>query len=109
MDTSILSQSHIFRHRPDLFLQYGDKWYFDPGLDETRAFLNKVVADVVTRYDVDAIHFDDYFYPYKIKGKDFPDGKTFKENPRGFTDKEAWRRNNVDMVIAELQQTIKSI
>lgn len=109
MDTSILSSHHIFRHRPELFLQYGDKWYFDPGLDETRAFLNQVVADVVKRYDIDAIHFDDYFYPYKIKGKDFPDNNTFKKHPRGFTDKEAWRRNNVDMVIAELQQTIKSI
>ena len=109
MDTSILSSNHIFRHRPELFLQYGDKWYFDPGLDETRAFLNQVVADVVKRYDIDAIHFDDYFYPYKIKGKDFPDNNTFKKHPRGFTDKEAWRRNNVDMVIAELQQTIKSI
>lgn len=109
MDTSMLSKNHLFRQHRELFVEYGDKWYFDPGLDETRHFLNKVVADIVKRYDVDAIHFDDYFYPYKIRGKEFPDAVSFAQNPRGFTDKEAWRRNNVDMVIAELQQTIKSI
>ena len=109
MDTAILTKKHLFHKHRDWFVEYGDKWYFNPGLDETRLFLNQVVADIVQRYDVDAIHFDDYFYPYKIKGKDFPDETTFKKHPRGFTDKEAWRRNNVDMVIAELQHTIKSI
>lgn len=108
-DLSVLSKDHLFYKKPELFLKYGDKWYFDPALDETRAFLNKVVADLVSHYDIDAIHFDDYFYPYRVKGQDFPDDKSFKENPRGFTNKDDWRRNNVDMVIAELQQTIKSI
>lgn len=109
MDTAILSKKHLFHQHREWFVEYGDKWYFDPGLDETRRFLNQVVADIVKRYDVDAIHFDDYFYPYKIKGKDFPDQETFKKHPRGFTDKEEWRRNNVNLVIAELQHTIKSI
>ena len=69
-----------------------------------------MVRDVVERYDVDAIHFDDYFYPYKVNGEEFPDNESFKNNPRGFAphQKADWRRNNVDMVIAELQQTIKS-
>lgn len=106
----ILSPDHLFFKNRNLFVKYGDKYYFDPGLDETRQFLNRVVQDIVERYDVDAIHFDDYFYPYKVKNEDFPDDKSFKANPRGFSpaQKDDWRRNNVNMIIQELQQTIKS-
>src|ERR1035437_5775241 len=59
---SILNKTHLYYKNRDLFVKYGDKYYFDPGLDETREFLNKVVEDVVERYDIDAVHFDDYFY-----------------------------------------------
>ena len=104
-----LAPGHIYRQHPEWFVQYGDKWYFDPALDETRRFLNQVVADIVSRYDVDAIHFDDYFYPYRIAGKEFPDDLSFAAHPRGFTDKNDWRRNNVNLVIEELQHTIKSL
>ncbi len=104
-----LADTHIYREHPEWFCKYGKQWYFEPGLDETRQWLNKVVADVVTRYDINAIHFDDYFYPYPIAGQDFPDSAVFAAHPRGFTDKGDWRRNNVNMVIQELQTTIKSI
>ncbi len=107
----LLNKNHLFFKNRDLFVKYGGKYYFDPGLDETRDFLNKVVADVVERYDIDAIHFDDYFYPYRVNNEEFPDDATFKKFPRGFApnQKNDWRRNNVNMVIAELQQTIKSL
>ena len=107
----ILNKDHLFYKNRDLFVKYGGKYYFDPGLDETREFLNRVVEDVVERYDVDAVHFDDYFYPYRVGNEEFPDAMTFKSNPRGYTlnQKADWRRNNVNMVIAELQKTIKSI
>ncbi len=108
-DIADLAETHIYRQHPEWFCKYGKQWYFEPGLDETRMWLNKVVADVVTRYDIDAIHFDDYFYPYPIAGQDFPDEKVFKKHPRGFKDKGDWRRNNVNLVIQELQTTIKSI
>lgn len=106
----ILSPDHLFFKNRNLFVKYGDKYYFDPGLDETRQFLNRVVQDIVERYDIDAIHFDDYFYPYKVKNEDFPDDRSFKAYPRGFApnQKDDWRRNNVNMIIQELQQTIKS-
>jgi uncharacterized lipoprotein YddW (UPF0748 family) len=106
----ILSKNHLFYKNRNLFVKYGDKYYFDPGLDETREFLNRVVEDIVQRYDIDAIHFDDYFYPYRVKDEEFPDDKSFKLYPRGFApnQKDDWRRNNVNMIIAELQQTIKS-
>lgn len=109
-NTSGLSKDHLFFRRPELFVKYGDKYYFNPGLDETRAFLNRVVQDVVERYDIDAIHFDDYFYPYRVPGQEFPDEAAFRANPRGFASnqKDDWRRNNVNLIISELQQTIKS-
>ena len=108
---SVLNKNHLYFKNKDLFVKYGDKYYFEPGLDETREFLNRVVEDVVERYDVDAVHFDDYFYPYRVANEEFPDEATFRKFPRGFApnQKDDWRRNNVNLVIAELQQTIKSI
>jgi uncharacterized lipoprotein YddW (UPF0748 family) len=108
---SILNKNHLFYKNRELFVKYGDKYYFDPGLDETRESLNRVVEDVVERYDIDAVHFDDYFYPYRVGNEEFPDAMTFKKNPRGFApnQKDEWRRNNVNLVINELQQTIKSL
>ena len=107
----ILSKDHLYYKNRDLFVKYGDKYYFNPGLDETREFLNRVVEDVVERYDIDAVHFDDYFYPYRVGNEEFPDANTFKQYPRGFAPNQRndWRRNNVNMVISELQQTIKSL
>ncbi|NDP22160.1 MAG: family 10 glycosylhydrolase [Paludibacter sp.] len=107
----ILSKDHLYYKNKDLFVKYGGKYYFNPGLDETREFLNRVVEDVVERYDIDAIHFDDYFYPYRVANEEFPDEASFRNNPRGFApnQKDDWRRNNVNLVIAELQQTIKSL
>ncbi len=106
----LLQPDHLYYKRPDLFVQYGNQLYFNPGLDETRQALNRVVEDIVQRYDVDAIHFDDYFYPYKVAGEEFPDSETFRQFPRGYANhqRDDWRRNNVDMVIKELQHTIKS-
>lgn len=106
-DISELAPAHIYKQHPDWFVRYGKQWYFNPGLDETRQFLNRVVADIVERYEVDGIHFDDYFYPYRIAGEEFPDAATFRKYPRGFTNKDDWRRNNVNMVIQELHQTIR--
>jgi len=102
---------HLFFRQPELFVRYGNQYYFNPGLDETRAFLNKIVRDIVERYDIDAIHLDDYFYPYPLRGHTFDDQATFEQFPRGFEShqKHEWRRNNVNMIIAELQETIKSV
>jgi uncharacterized lipoprotein YddW (UPF0748 family) len=103
------ADSHILGRHPEWTVDYGNGKYFDPGLDEVRRFTCDVVREIVAGYDIDAIHMDDYFYPYKIDGKEFPDAKTFAENPRGFTDKDDWRRNNVNMIIREMNETIKSV
>lgn len=104
-----LADSHIYHQHPEWFVEYGKKWYFDPALPQTRDWLNEVVADIVSRYDVDAIHFDDYFYPYRVKGEEFPDDDSFSKYSRGFTNKDDWRRDNVNLVIESLQTTIKSV
>ena len=72
-----LPANHIYNKYPERFLTYDGKLYFDPGLPENRKFIEDVVKDIVTRYNVDAIHMDDYFYPYPVKGVVFPDGKSF--------------------------------
>lgn len=108
-----LAPEHIYNKHPEWFVKYGGQTYFDPGEPESRKHIVKVVSDIVTRYDVDGIHFDDYFYPYPVDGKDFPDSKSFEKYAadQGFDKKhkDDWRRNNVTMLIAEVNSAIKSI
>ncbi len=109
-DTDILHESHIYHQHPEWFVKYGKQIYFDPGLPESKDFICKVVKDVVSRYDVDAIHMDDYFYPYPIAGEKFPDDNSFyRYGPvQGFTasQRNDWRRNNVNILIQEIKETI---
>lgn len=105
-----LAPGHIYHREPDRFVRYaGDnKIYFDPGLPENREFIVKVVSDIVSRYDVDGIHFDDYFYPYPAKGADFPDEKSYARYGKGM-DRGDWRRRNVDMLIEMVHKRIEEI
>ena len=106
-DTSELAPNHIMRRHPEWFWEYNKQWYFNPGLDETRDWICTIVQDIVERYDIQAIHMDDYFYPYPAGGKPLPDALTFKENPRGYDNIADWRRNNVDMAIQDISATIR--
>lgn len=103
---SSISPTHVTKLHPEWFIDYGGKRYFDPGNKEVQQFLTNVVRDVVHRYHIDAIHFDDYFYPYRIAGKEFGDALSFKKYGNGL-DKEAWRRSNVDSIILKLSHAIK--
>ncbi len=104
--TSSIASNHITKIHPEWFLTYGDKRYFDPGSKETQQYLCNVVKDVVSRYAIDAIHFDDYFYPYKIPGKEFPDNESFGKYGTGMN-KDDWRRSNTDSIISKLSIIIK--
>jgi len=108
---SSVADNHPIKQHPEWFVTYGNKAYFNPGLPETRNHVCHVVADVIRRYNVDAVHFDDYFYPYRISGQEFPDQEAFELNPEGFesSQKEDWRRHNVDLIIRQLHDTIKTI
>ena len=104
-----IASTHVFNKHPEWFVKYGGQWYFEPSLQETRDFLCQVVADLVSRYDIQAIHMDDYFYPYPVAGEEFPDESAFAKNPRGFEDIGDWRRNNVNLAIEQVHKTINSI
>lgn len=109
VDSANTSLNHITRARPGWFVRYGDNLYFDPGIPEARQYLVKAIARVVEKYDVDAIHFDDYFYPYPIAKEEFPDSLSFSKYGRDFLNKDDWRRNNVNNLVKELHESIKSI
>jgi len=102
-----LSPTHIARLKPEWFLTYGEQRYFDPGNPEVQQYVTNVVKDVVSRYPVDAIHFDDYFYPYKIPGKEFPDYASYNKYGKGLK-KDDWRRSNTDSIIRMLSVAIKA-
>ena len=104
IDTSLL----VYKH-PDWFLQYGNKIYFDPGNPEVQQYITEVVRDIVARYDIDAIHMDDYFYPYRIAGNEFPDSISFAEYGGSFAkeSKDEWRRENVNTIVNMLNSAIK--
>ena len=106
LGVSSISATHITRVHPEWFLNYGDKKYFDPGNKAAQQFVGNIVRDVVNRYAIDAIHFDDYFYPYRIAGKEFPDSVSFSLYGKGMQ-KDNWRRSNVDSIISLLAKIIK--
>ena len=103
---SSIAPTHITRIHPEWFLTYGDKRYFDPGNKEAQNFVVKVIRDIVSRYNVDAVHFDDYFYPYRIAGKEFPDDRSFEKYNNGMN-RDDWRRSNVDSIIVKLYRAIR--
>lgn len=102
-----LPKGHLYHKHPERFVTYDKKIYFDPGLPENRDFINAVVKDIITRYDVDAIHMDDYFYPYPVAKLDFPDDASYKKYGNGMK-RDDWRRKNVDLLIESLHKTINA-
>ena len=106
IDSSSIAPTHITRIHPEWFLTYGDKKYFDPANKDIQKFVVSVIRDIVRRYNVDAIHMDDYFYPYRIAGKEFPDSLSYIKSGSKLN-KEDWRRSNVDSIIKKLSTAIK--
>lgn len=108
-DPSRLAATHPARVHPDWVLPYGGKLYYDPGLPEVRRFVQDAMLDAVRRYDIDAVHWDDYFYPYPVAGQKFDDDDTYAKYGAGFPDKAAWRRDNTDKLVRETAERIKAI
>ncbi len=112
---SAISADHLSNTRPGLVRSYGRHLWLDPGDSAVRKHSVRVIADVVKRYDVDGIHFDDYFYPYKERDSanaiiDFPDSVTWSAYVKsgGKLERNDWRRNNVDRFVQDVYRSIKS-
>jgi uncharacterized lipoprotein YddW (UPF0748 family) len=103
---AVTSPDHITNKRPELFYTYGGQKLFDPGLPEVRDYIVQVILDVVKEYDIDGVHFDDYFYPYRIAGQTIKDSATFSKYANGFTKIDDWRRNNVDLLIKMVNDSV---
>jgi uncharacterized lipoprotein YddW (UPF0748 family)/predicted transcriptional regulator len=108
---SSVAPDHITRQHPEWFVRFEKTLYFDPGNKEVWQYVTMVVRDIVRRYDIDALHFDDYFYPYDIvegggPGKDFPDNASYARYGNGMS-KGDWRRSNVDSIIVAIGKAIK--
>ncbi|WP_420032696.1 glycoside hydrolase family 10 protein [Streptomyces sp. cg28] len=106
-DPTRLVPTHPARLHPEWIVPYGGKLYYNPGLPEVRRFVQDAMVDAVKRYAVDAVHFDDYFYPYPVPGQTFDDDATFAAHGAGFADKAAWRRDNIDRLVRETAGRIK--
>ncbi len=104
-----IDQNHITVKHPEWILKIGKYKFLNPGLNETRIYVKNIVADIVSRYDVAGIHFDDYFYPYSPNSISDEDKETFANNPRGFLSIEDWRRDNVNILVKSVYDTIKAI
>jgi len=104
--TYLISSEHVSVKHPDWILTVGSLKILNPGLQEVRDYVTSVIKDVVERYDIDAVHFDDYFYPYEGIGS--LDAATFASYPRGFANIDDWRRDNVNIFVAQIDSVIKS-
>ncbi|MBR4366675.1 MAG: family 10 glycosylhydrolase, partial [Bacteroidaceae bacterium] len=106
--TREMAKGHYCVKHPDRYFQYGDLYIFNPALESNRMYTCMVIEDIITRYDVDGIHMDDYFYPYPENGMELPDRAFFEADPRGFTDINDWRRDNVNLLIRDIHRLIRS-
>ncbi|HEY3287803.1 MAG TPA: family 10 glycosylhydrolase [Gemmatimonadaceae bacterium] len=109
-DTSKLAANHLWKTRPDLARIWEGQLWFDPGEPDVRTWTLNVIKDVITRYDVDAVHLDDYFYPYpQGSAPVFNDDSSYNRYlaAGGVAMARAdWRRRNVDTFIQQLYTTV---
>lgn len=108
-DPSRLVADHPARQNPDWVFAYGGKLYYDPGIPEAREFVIEAMMHAVENYDLDGVHFDDYFYPYPVSGVAIPDRDTFAEHGGDFSTIEDWRRDNVNRMVAGMDEAINAV
>lgn len=101
------SKDHQISVHPERMVKFGDLTLFNPGLKENRDYICSVAKDIVARYDIDGFHIDDYFYPYPDGSLKFNDDATYRSDRRGFKDIADWRRDNINLFVEQLYNTIK--
>ncbi|HEY0745013.1 MAG TPA: family 10 glycosylhydrolase [Chryseosolibacter sp.] len=108
-DSTVFAATHPIHQHPEWFVTYGGKWYYDPGHPQAQEFVLQSILETVKHYDLDAVHFDDYFYPYRISNQVFPDSSTYNTYGKSvYPNVDDWRRNNVDYFVAQLASRIKN-
>ncbi|RUR91221.1 hypothetical protein PB16LOC_02816 [Pectobacterium versatile] len=98
----------VFVLHRDWIRTAGDRFVLDPGIPEARSWITSIVAEVVARYPIDGVQFDDYFYA-ESSGSMLNDGETFKKYAQGFGSKADWRRHNTQLLIEQVSRTIKQL
>ncbi|MDC0716878.1 glycoside hydrolase family 10 protein [Nannocystis bainbridge] len=106
-----LAANHVASLLPQYAYAYSTFLWMDPGAKEVQDLLLAVVADLVGRYDIDGVHFDDYFYPYPVDGEDFPDDKTWEayQGSGGQLSRADWRRDNVNAMVEAVGITVADL
>ncbi|MFC4496799.1 glycoside hydrolase family 10 protein [Streptomyces ovatisporus] len=108
-DPGKLVAGHPARRHPEWVVPFGGKLYYNPGLPQVRRFVQDAMLDAVVRYDIDAVHWDDYFYPYPVPGETFDDSDAFKEYGKDFPDLASWRRNNINLLVREFAHRVHRV
>ncbi|MFI0981717.1 glycoside hydrolase family 10 protein [Streptomyces sp. NPDC021093] len=108
-DPGRLSAAHPARRNPEWIVAYGGKLLYNPGLPEVRRFVQDAMLDAVRRYEVDAVHWDDYFYPYPVAGQTFADADAYAAHGAGFGELADWRRHNTDLLVREMSERIREV
>ena len=108
-DTRELAVNHIAVTHPERVFDYDGLKILDPGQRENCDYILRIVGDIVSRYDVDGLHIDDYFYPYPVAGVAIPDQASYNRYGRQFASVADWRRDNVDVFIKALGEEIHRI
>ncbi len=98
----------VFVLHRDWIRTAGDRFVLDPGIPEARNWITSIVAEVVARYPIDGVQFDDYFYA-ESSGSMLNDSETFKNQGQGFGSKADWRRHNTQLLIEQVSRTIKQL
>ncbi len=105
--TGALAPGHICITNPKSWFDYDGLYILNPGLPENRDYICKIAKDIVSRYDIDGFHIDDYFYPYPVTGVSIDDGEQFNRyNTGGYKNINDWRRDNVNSFIMQLSETV---
>jgi uncharacterized lipoprotein YddW (UPF0748 family) len=101
--------NHVTHTHPDWVRHYGQQLWVDPGVPEARGYIIETILDVVKRYDVDGVHIDDYFYPYPVKGAEFPDDATWHRYGEASGMARAdWRRDNINRFVEAMYRAVKA-
>lgn len=109
INTTVLDAKHVAVKHPEWLLPYGNLRVLDPGKPEVIKHITEVVMEVATKYDIDGVHFDDYFYPYPSARLTINDSATYNRNSRGIVNRADWRRDNVNILVKTIADTLKAV